>query len=178
MNMRFAQRAVIGSAILGTALVAVGGVANAATVKPNQNCSPGTYYYASDNGGGYYSSSDIVHADHNGTNYTASDQYSNTWTGTKSTTVNATFSFSATDLVSTVKADLGISATVSTAISGSHTVTYTIAPHSTLYAQYGAKMQNVWINEYYMSGGCVSTLENTGTGSVVYGQGWNTWTGP
>jgi hypothetical protein len=184
---QLAKKTATVTAIAGLALAATAAEASAATplrtgatskakASPDMCPSGGPYIDVATNGGKYYVSHDTVHSDTNGTSYTASDTFSNTWSGTQSTTVSASFSFSASDLVSTVKADLGISAETSTTISGSHSITFTIAPHSTLYAQYGTQMQNIDITSYDMSGSCSAYDYQYGTGSVVLGQGWNSWT--
>lgn len=171
--------------LAAAAMVGMAPMASAATSPrhaiPNSGCTSsdwGPWTDTQANGGAYYRSNDAVHSDHNGTAYTATDQFQNTWSGTQSATISAGASITISELIASVKIDVNASATSSETVSGTHTVTFTIAPHSTLYAQYGSQYIDVNWQHYNLSATCSPVNETTGSGSVPLGQGWNTWTGP
>ena len=173
--------------IVAGATLTTAGQASAATIKPHH-----THGSAATPNGGctgdygpyvkvLYDYGTVYHVvsgpwnDDNGTNYTATTSFSNTWSGTVSASISSNIKASGSVLAASVEASLGITVSLSATISGSHTVTYTVAPHSTLHAEYAEDQRHTFDQSYNLNSACTAINKSDGDSYLNTGSGWHTW---
>ncbi|MBF9068871.1 hypothetical protein [Streptacidiphilus fuscans] len=150
---------------------------NPGAVVPQGACGgdPGPFVEVLTNYGTYYNVKSGPFVDDNGTGNNSTTSFSNTWSGTISATINANFHVSESTLVEGVSADLGLSLTASATIGGSHTVTYTVAPHKALHAEYAEFQADTYDETYSLNSVCAKTTIAEGETYFDEGDGWHTW---
>ena len=153
------------------------GIANASGIGPLNACTPGDgpYLKVLSNLGTVYH---VVYGpivDDNGTSTLASDEFTNTWSGTVSTTVAASLEVKVSDVISEAKASVTASAEASQTVTTGHTTKYNIDPHSALHVEYTVDQKELIMDRYHVNASCNPIDEVTGYAYVDYGVGWHTW---
>jgi hypothetical protein len=151
--------------------------AKPSAVTPQGACAgdPGPYVRVAENYGTHYAVKSGPFIDDNGTSNNSTTQFQNTWSGTVSATISADIHVGEKMLIEDVSADLGISLTASATISGSHTVTYTVSPHTRLHAEYVEFQADTVDESYQLNSVCKMTNISEGESLLNEGSGWHTW---
>ena len=172
--------AVVGAAVcalLGSVGPASAATARHSSVAPKGACNgdPGPFAEVLDNFGTVYHVVSGPTVDDNGTSGVATDTFSNTFSGTVSATISAGLEAKEGVVLEDVKATLGVSATVSATIGGSHTTSFPIAPHTAFHIEYAESQIYTEDTTYYMNDNCVEYGTVDGYSYFDEGNGWHDW---